>query len=206
MAGGRATAILLGSAREREVVVLERVARYWWVLALRGALAVLFGVLLFAWPALGLVVLVALFGAYALVDGVLALAAALGQGEDRGHRGAQLLEGVVGVLAGLAALVWPGMTALVLLYIIAAWAIVTGLAEIVAAVRLRAVIDNELWLGLGGLLSILFGLYLIVLPGAGALAVAWLIGVYAVLFGLALIALALRLRGMGPDRAAPSTA
>ena len=186
--------------------MLERVARYWWVLALRGALAVLFGVLMVAWPGLGLVVLVALFGAYALVDGLLTLAAALGSGEDRGHRGAQLLEGVVGVLAGVAALVWPGMTALVLLYIIAAWAIVTGLAEIVAAVRLRAVIDNELWLGLGGVLSILFGLYLIVLPGAGALAVAWLIGLYAVLFGLAMIALALRLRGMGPDRSASPTA
>jgi uncharacterized membrane protein HdeD (DUF308 family) len=186
--------------------VLDRVARYWWVLALRGALAALFGLLLFAWPELGLVVLVALFGAYALVDGVLALAAGVGQTEDPSHRGAQLLEGVIGVLAGLAAFVWPGMTALLLLYIIAAWAVVTGLAEIVAAVRLRAVIDNELWLGLGGLLSVLFGLYLIVLPGAGALAVAWLIGAYALLFGLALIALALRLRGLGHGTTAPSAA
>jgi uncharacterized membrane protein HdeD (DUF308 family) len=178
----------------------ETLSRYWWLVALRGLLAVLFGVLLLVWPGVGLGILVLFFGAYALVDGLFALGHAFSSAEDSAHRWAHVVEGVVGVAAGIATFLWPGLTALLLLYIIAAWALVTGVLELVAAFRLRARIENELWLGLGGVLSIAFGVILLVAPGAGALAVTWIIAAYAIVFGLALIALGLRLRGMG-DRA-----
>ncbi|HEX8967837.1 MAG TPA: HdeD family acid-resistance protein [Chloroflexota bacterium] len=174
------------------MIVVDELARHWWVIALRGVAAILFGVLAFAWPGITLAVLVFLFGFYALVDGVLNIIAAL-RGDSH-HRWALLLEGVVSVLAGLAAFVWPGLTALVLLYIIAFWAIVTGILEIVAAVRLRRAITNEVALIIGGILSVLFGIVLLVAPGAGALAVVVLIGIYAVIFGLTLLGLAWRLR------------
>ncbi|HZQ98140.1 MAG TPA: HdeD family acid-resistance protein [Chloroflexota bacterium] len=176
--------------------MVERLSRYWWLFALRGLLAVLFGVALIVWPGIGLGILVLLFGAYALVDGVFAMVHAFGSNDVR-HRWAHVIEGIVGIAAGVVTFAWPGITALVLLYVIAAWAIVTGVLELIAAFRLRAHIENELWLGLGGVLSILFGLFLFVAPGAGALAVIWIIAAYAILFGITLIALAFRLRGVG---------
>ena len=183
--------------------MVERLSRYWWLVALRGLLAILFGVLLLVWPGIGLAVLVILFGAYALVDGLFALGHAFSSTEDPSHRWAHVFEGVVGVIAGIVTFFWPGVTALALLYVIAAWALVTGVLELIAAFRLRAHVENELWMGLGGVLSILFGIVLLVAPGAGALAVTWIIAAYAIVFGIALIALGFRLRGMG-DRAGAS--
>jgi len=174
------------------VIVVDQLAQHWWVIGLRGLAAILFGVLAFVWPGMTLAVLVLLFGAYALVDGVLTLIAAFRGGVQ--HRIVMLVEGVVSVLAGLAAFVWPGLTALVLLYIIAFWAIVTGVLEIVAAIRVRRAISNELGLVIGGVLSVVFGVVLLIAPGAGALAVIFLIGAYAVVFGIALLGLAWRLR------------
>ncbi len=174
------------------MIVVDQLARHWWVIGLRGLAAILFGVLAFVWPGMTLAVLVLLFGAYALVDGVLTLIAAFRGGVQ--HRIVMLVEGVVSVLAGLAAFVWPGLTALVLLYIIAFWAIVTGVLEIVAAIRVRRAISNELGLVIGGVLSVVFGVVLLIAPGAGALAVIFLIGAYAVVFGIALLGLAWRLR------------
>ena len=174
------------------MIVVDELARHWWVIGLRGLAAILFGVLAFVWPGMTLAVLVLLFGAYALVDGVLTLLAAFRGGVQ--HRIVMLVEGVVSVLAGLAAFVWPGLTALVLLYIIAFWAIVTGVLEIVAAIRVRRAISNELGLVIGGVLSVVFGVVLLIAPGAGALAVIFLIGAYAVVFGIALLGLAWRLR------------
>ena len=174
------------------MIVVDQLARHWWVIGLRGLAAILFGVLAFVWPGMTLAVLVLLFGAYALVDGVLTLVAAFRGGVQ--HRIVMVVEGVVSVLAGLAAFVWPGLTALVLLYIIAFWAIVTGVLEIVAAIRVRRAISNELGLVIGGVLSVVFGVVLLIAPGAGALAVIFLIGAYAVVFGIALLGLAWRLR------------
>ncbi len=169
----------------------------WWALVLRGLVALLFGVLTFVWPEISLTALVMLFGAYALVDGLFTAVAAFRAPEGYKHWWALLLEGVFGVAAGVLAFVWPGITALVLLYLIAAWALVTGVFEVAAAVRLRKLISGEWLLALSGALSVLFGVMLVAWPGAGALAVLWLIGAYAVLFGVLLMALGFRLRGRG---------
>jgi uncharacterized membrane protein HdeD (DUF308 family) len=183
--------------------VIGDLPRHWWVVGLRGLAAVIFGIMAFIWPGITLSVLVLLFGAYAIVDGVLALYAAARSGGQ--NVWAPLLEGVLGIIAGIVAFVWPGLTALTLVYIIAAWAIVTGVLELIAAVRLRNVISNEWTLGFAGVLSVVFGVLLFVQPGAGALAVVWIIGAYAVIFGIALLALAWRLRGLLPN-SHPATA
>jgi uncharacterized membrane protein HdeD (DUF308 family) len=177
--------------------MLERLTRNWWLLVVRGVAAVLFGLLALIWPDVTLTALVLLFGAYALVDGVATIGVALaGRGIAGGERVWLALEGLLGVAAGILTFIWPGITGLVLLWLIAFWALVTGVIEIVAAIRLRRELDNEWLLILGGVASLLFGLVLVFRPGTGALAVAWLIGLYALLFGAVLIALGLRLRGV----------
>jgi len=169
-------------------------ARNWWVVVLRGVFAVIFGVLAFAWPGITLQALVLLYGAYALVDGVFALASVLVGRTEGVPWWALLLEGIAGIAVAFMTVAWPGITALVLLYMIAAWALVTGGFEIAAAIRLRKQIRNEWLLAASGILSILFGVALVVNPVAGALAVVWLIGAYALTFGVLMIALGLRLR------------
>src|SRR4051794_18320940 len=149
-------------------------ARNWWALVLRGLFAVLFGIMAFAWPGITLGALVLLYGAYALVDGIFAIAAALAGRTGGLPWWAMLLEGVAGIAVGIMTFAWPGITAIVLLYLIAAWALVTGVLEIVAAIRLCREIRGEWLLALSGILSVLFGLALVVNPGAGALAVVWL--------------------------------
>src|SRR5689334_1932097 len=171
--------------------------RNWWLVGLRGLLAIIFGLLAFIWPGLTLFALVLLFGAYALVDGIFAVGAAISRHAGGRHWWAVLIEGLAGILFGLLTFFWPGMTALILLYLIAFWGIVTGILEIAAAVRLRREISNEWMLGLGGVLSLLFGVLLILFPGAGALAVVWLIGSYAIVFGITLLILAWQLRTWG---------
>ena len=170
------------------------VARNWWALVLRGVLAVAFGIFALALPGAAFAVLVLAFGAYALVDGVFNIVAALR--DARGERGwwTLLLSGVAGVLAGLAALLAPALTALVLLYVIAGWAGLTGVLEIAAAVRLRRHITGEWMMALQGGLSVAFGVLVILAPMAGALAVVLLIGAYALVSGLVLLALGARLR------------
>jgi uncharacterized membrane protein HdeD (DUF308 family) len=175
--------------------MLETLTRNWWVLAVRGGAAVLFGIVALIWPAITVLALVLVFGAYALVDGVLALYAALAnRPEARGRRGWLAVEGVAGVLAAIAAVVWPDITALALLYLIAAWALVTGVAEIVAAIRLRQEVQGEWLLALSGVLSIVFGVLAFIYPSAGALAVVWLIATYAIVFGVVMLVLGFRLR------------
>ena len=180
-------------------IMLKEVTRYWWAVALRGLAAVLFGIAAFVWPQITLAVLVLLFGAYALVDGIFSLVHAFGSGTE--FRGLFVVEGLAGIAAGTVALVWPQITAVALVYLIAAWAVVTGILEIVAAIQLRKAIDNEWLLGLGGLASVVFGVILALQPGAGALAMVWVIGAYAIVSGVLLIALGFRLRAVGQEMA-----
>lgn len=174
--------------------MINAVARNWWMLALRGLIAILFGLATFVWPGITLFVLVLLFGAYAFVDGIFALVAAFSDRAGKQRWWVLLLEGLAGIAAGILTFLWPGMTAFVLLYLIAAWAVVTGVLEIAAAIRLRQEIEGEWLLALGGVASIIFGILLAIWPGTGALAVVWLIGSYALVFGVVMLLLAFRLR------------
>jgi uncharacterized membrane protein HdeD (DUF308 family) len=170
-------------------------AASWSVLALRGLVAILFGLAALFWPGLVLTVLIVFFGAYALVDGVLAVIAAFRSSARGMRRLLLLIEGVIGILFGILALFWPGLTALTLLYIIAFWAILSGIDRIVMAIMLRREIENEWSIALSGVLSVILGIVLILLPGAGLLAYTWLIGILALAVGIALIYYAFRVRG-----------
>ena len=173
--------------------ILPTLTTNWWALLLRGIAAVLFGLAALFWPGLTLFALIVFFGAYTLVDGIFAIVAGIrGSG---GRRWLLLAEGVLGVLVGLIAFFSPGMTALVFLYVIAAWAIFTGILKVLMAILLRREIDNEWTMALSGLLWVLLGVVLTVLPGVGLLSLAWLIGVFALGAGLALLVLAFRVRG-----------
>jgi len=174
--------------------MLPTVSGNWWALAVRGVAAVLFGLAALIWPGLTLAVLIILYGAYALVDGVFAIVAGLRAGSGT-RRWLLLAEGALGILTGLIAIFWPGVSAVVLLYIIAFWAIFGGLLRIVGAVLLRREIDNEWTMALSGVLWVLLGIVLFALPGAGLLSLAWLIGIFALGAGITLIALAFRVRG-----------
>lgn len=173
---------------------MNTLTQNWWMLIVRGVLAIMFGLAAFVWPGITWFSLVILFGAYALVDGVIAVATGLQHVKDTPRWWVFLLEGIVGIGAGITAFLWPGLTAYVLLLLIASWAIITGILEIAAAIRLRREITNEWTLGLGGLLSIGLGVLLFMRPVIGGLALVWTIGAYALLFGVLLIALGFRLR------------
>jgi uncharacterized membrane protein HdeD (DUF308 family) len=163
---------------------------------LRGMVAVIFGVMALIRPEQALQTLVLLFGAYALVDGTMAIFAGISFAPHFNRWWAVVLEGVAGVVIGLVTFFWPTITTLALLYCIAAWAIIAGIFEIVAAIQLRRVIAGEWMLILGGLLSILFAVIMFVIPIAGAVSVVWVIGIYAVVFGISEIIFAFRLHGM----------
>jgi uncharacterized membrane protein HdeD (DUF308 family) len=181
------------------VVDVDSLSRNWWAVSLRGLAGILFGIITFFAPGISLAALVLLFGAYALVDGVLAIVSAVRRrGADRWWL--LLLEGLVGIAAGVLTFMWPAITAIALLYVIAAWALVTGAFEIAAAIRLRKVITGEWLLVLSGILSIALGVLLVLFPGPGALAVVIWIGAFAFVFGALLFALGLRLRGVGSPR------
>jgi uncharacterized membrane protein HdeD (DUF308 family) len=180
----------------KEDGMVATLARYWWVLLIRGLAALLFGIAALVWPEITVEVLVLLAGAYLLVDGVFSAVAAFGERTRNERWWVALLEGLVGVVAGLLIFVWPGLTALLMLYMIAAWAILTGILEIVAAIRLRQEIEGEFFLILGGIASLVFGILAILFPGGGAVAVVWMIAIYAIVFGVLLTLLAFRVRGM----------
>jgi uncharacterized membrane protein HdeD (DUF308 family) len=175
------------------VPLVQVLARYWWLVLLRGIAAIIFGILAFIWPGITLVTLVLFWGAFVLIDGILALAHAI-MGGGMASRWWLALVGVAGIVAGLLTFVWPGLTALVLLVFIACWAIVIGVFEIYGAIKLRKEIDNEWMLILSGALSVLFGVILLVAPGAGAIGLIWVIAAYAIVFGVLLVGLALRLK------------
>ncbi|WP_414551762.1 HdeD family acid-resistance protein [Anabaena sp. CCY 0017] len=177
-----------------------RLARNWWTVALRGAIAIIFGLAALFWPDITLTALIFIFAAFVLVSGVLLAIAAFRDGLTHTHGWIMLLEGAIGIAVGIMAFIWPGITALVLLYLIAAWAIVTGVLEIIAAIQIRKEIQNEWLLAIAGIASVLFGILLLVWPLAGALAILWIIGAYAIIFGILLLILAFRLRTWGTER------
>ncbi|WP_444928824.1 HdeD family acid-resistance protein [Microbulbifer sp. SSSA002] len=174
--------------------ILQVLSANWWLLLLRGIVAVIFGVLTFVWPELSLLTLVLLFGVYAFLDGVFSLVAAvIGR-----HKSTPLwwliISGLISLAAGIVTFIFPQVTALVLVVFIGAWALVRGLFEIIGAIHLRKEIDNEWLLIVIGALSVIFGVAILVSPAIGALALLWVIGGYAIILGLPLIWLAFRLR------------
>lgn len=176
-------------------MIADILSRYWWMALLRGLLWIAFGVLIFAQPSISLVALVWMFGAFVLADGAVNAIQAVSGRREQDNWVLMLLVGLAGIAVGLLTLANPGVTALVLLFYIAAWAIVTGMLEIVAALRLRKEIEGELWLILGGLVSVAFGAFLMARPGEGALGVLWLIATFSIVFGATLVVLAIRARG-----------
>ncbi len=177
--------------------LLEDLSDHWWVILLRGIVGVIFGVLTFRWPGATLLALIFVWGAYAIVDGAFALYLTYLATRQQRRWWPYLLEGLVGIGAGVVTFISPGLTAFALLFLIAGWAIVSGVFEIIAAVDLRKQIDNEWLLGLAGVFSIVFGVLVAMQPDAGALAVVWTVGAYALVFGITLIALSFRVRGLG---------
>lgn len=165
----------------------------WWAIALRGLIGILIGGVAFLLPITTMIALVWLFGAYAILDGLFNLVTVWRRGRTRPWW-AMALEGVLGLAAGIVSFIWPGITAFALVYLIAAWALVTGVLEIVAAIRLRKEIKGEWLLALTGVFSLILGVLFAIAPDAGALALVWLWGAYTAAFGAILIWLSFRLR------------
>ncbi len=170
------------------------IARNWWALLVRGIVGIVFGILAISWPGITFAVLLALFGVYALVDGVMNIVGAVRRSRANERWGATLLEGIVGIAAGVFVFVWPALTGVAIVFVIAAWALVTGIAEISAAIRLRKYISGEWLMALSGVISVLLGVFLFARPLIGAIAIAMAVGIYAIAFGVMEVALSFRLR------------
>lgn len=168
--------------------------RNWWALLVRGLLAIAFGLLAWAWPVKTAFIIVLLFGGYAFADGIFALVSAFRARRREGRWWPVALEGVLGIAAGLVAFLRPGLAALGLVIVIAAWALSTGVMELIAAVRLRKHIKGEWLLALSGVLSIALGVVLLINPAAGILAMTWVIAAYAIAYGAVMIGLSIRLK------------
>ena len=181
-------------------------ARDWWLVALRGLAAVLFGAAALVRPGIALEVLVLLFGAYALVDGLFAFAAGLWAARAEQRWWPFLLVGILGILTGVVAVAQPAAIALAFVFLIGAWAILTGVLEIAAAVSLRKELSNEWLLGLGGLASVVFGVLVTASPAAGAVTLVLLFGAYAILYGAMLLGLGFRLRALHKQLSPPERA
>lgn len=171
--------------------------RNWWLLLLRGLAAIVFALLTWAQPGVSLAALVLVFGIYVLADGLLGVWSAIAKRRDNRHWWLLLLWGLVGIVVGVMTFIMPGITGLVLLMYIAAWAVITGVLQIVAAIRLRKEIKGEWLMILSGLVSVAFGVLLFLQPGAGALAVAWIIAAYAFILGVLMVLLAFKVRKLG---------
>lgn len=174
--------------------ILGRYTGNWWALALRAVVAILLGILAFAMPGVTLKAIVILFAAYAIVGGVFAIVAAVRGLRAKERWGAMLVEGILGVVAGLIVLFWPGIGALTLTILVAAWAFATGVFEIAAAIKLRKIIKGEWLLMLAGVLAIVFGIAVMMRPAMGALVLVWWLGAYLIISGIVALALAFRIR------------
>lgn len=179
-------------------ILLHALAKNWWLFLIRGICGIIFGFLAFTLPGITLVTLVLLYGAYAFADGVFSLIAAVKDGGSQ-SRWWLAIVGLCGIAAGITTFAFPGLAGLVLLFLIAGWAIAIGVFEIIGAIELRKQIDNEWMLILSGIVSILFGFVLLLRPGAGAIALVWMIGSFSILFGFLNVGFALRLRSHNHD-------
>jgi uncharacterized membrane protein HdeD (DUF308 family) len=190
---------MVNDTRRYPVDALSVLQENWWAIALRGVLGILIGILAFVLPVTTLVALVWLFGAYAILDGLFNLITVWRKGRTRPWW-AMVLEGILGVGAGIVSFVWPGVTALALIYLIACWAVLTGMLEIAAAIRLRKEIEGEWLLALSGVFSIALGVLFAIAPDSGAVALVWIWGAYTAAFGVLLIWLSIRLRARAQAR------
>ncbi len=170
------------------------VRSHWWLLLVRGILAILFGIVALVAPGIALLAFIYVFAAYAILDGITAIVVSFRERSFLRTWWVLLLEGILGIIFGILAFAWPGETALILLYLVAFWALVTGIMEISSAFVVPGSAGQRWGLGLAGLLSIIFGIILIVHPGAGLLAVLWLVGIYSIVFGVSLIIYAFQIR------------
>jgi uncharacterized membrane protein HdeD (DUF308 family) len=180
--------------KNRRNTMRQTYPKYWWLFISRGIIAILFGLAAILLPGITLELLVLLVGAFFFADGVLALVGSFGTRRVEEHWWVSLLEGITGILIGILAIIWPGTTLVAIVFLIAAWAFMTGVFEIVAAIRLRKVVIGEWFLGLGGIISVLFGLFLFVSPGTGAVTLVWILGAYAIFFGILLLLLGFKLK------------
>jgi len=184
--------IVIGTVDSENLMM--NLTRNWWLVALRGLLAILFGMAAFIWPGLTWLVLILMFGVYAILDGLFAIASGMFQSRYSHRWWVFLVEGFVSLIAGVIVLLQPGLAGIALVLVIAVWAVLTGLLEVIAAIRLRREIHNEWMLGFGGFLSIMLGLLMLFQPAAGGLVITLMVGAYALIFGMLLVALSFRLR------------
>ena len=179
-----------------ENIGAQAIRRNWWMLALRGVLAIIFGLIALFAPGITLLAFILVFGVYAIIDGIAAVVIAIQERGSLRRWGWVLFEGIISILAGIVAFVYPGITALALLFVVAIYAILTGILEIVAAFVIRGFAAREWALGIAGVLSIIFGIILFIRPGAGLLAILWLVGIYAIIFGVLFIVRAFQMRSL----------
>jgi uncharacterized membrane protein HdeD (DUF308 family) len=177
-------------AHEAMIAVL---AKNWWAVGIRGVIGILFGLVALFLPGATMLSLVLVFAAYAFVDGVFAIVSAVRAARERERWGYLLLEGIVDIAAAAVAVLWPGITVVAFVFVVAFWAIFTGVLELMAAFRLDF-IDGRGWLIFGGIVSVLYGVLLIVAPMIGAVVLTWWLGAYALVFGVCLVVLAFKLR------------
>jgi uncharacterized membrane protein HdeD (DUF308 family) len=177
-------------AYESMIAVL---AKNWWAVGIRGVLGILFGLIALFLPGATMLSLVLVFAAYAFVDGVFAIVSAVRAARERERWGYLLLEGIVDIAAAAVAVLWPGITVVAFVFVVAFWAIFTGVLELMAAFRLDF-IDGRGWLIFGGIVSVLYGVLLIAAPMIGAVVLTWWLGAYALVFGVCLVVLAFKLR------------
>ena len=180
----------------KAISVRVLLVRNWWMLALRGLIAVLLGIAAFVWPGLALAVLVGLFGAFALIHGIFSVLLAVGERHQSRRWWFLLVQGLVGTVVGIITFAWPVITVIAVLYLVAVWSLVTGLLELISALWLRSLLKDEWPLLLVGAISLVLGLILLFRPAASALAVLWLFGAYAIMFGVLLLIFAFRLRNL----------
>ena len=176
--------------------MIEIIIQKWWVFLLRGLAAILFGVLALIWPQITLLTLVVLFGAFVLFDGIFSVIAGVTSRKENYYWWTLLFTGLLEIAIGLLTLLWPNVTGIILLYLIASWAVIVGILDIILAIQIRREIKNEWMLIIDGVFSVVIGFLLFIFPAASAVALAWLIGLFAILLGIVFIILAFRLRGL----------